>query len=95
MQMLEELHGAGHCIGVLLLESILIQPELLCLEFATGCNCLTPAPWSLALFVHSSNHAITCLECCATYVDKSAVHIPSFLSSTPRSLHLDITRYRL
>lgn len=34
--MLQGLHGAGHCLGVILPERILMQPELLCLEFATG-----------------------------------------------------------
>lgn len=35
VQMLQGLYEAGHCLGVVLPERILVLPELLCLEFAT------------------------------------------------------------
>lgn len=70
-----------HCIGVLLPDSILIQPELLCLEFAIGCNWLCSAP-CLVVFILVPLNLNTSLGCYATHVELSVVHMKPSLSST-------------
>ncbi len=38
LQMLRGLHSCGHVVGVVLPERILLQPELLLLDFVTGAS---------------------------------------------------------
>jgi len=84
-RMLEGLHSAGHCIGPLLLESVLIQPELVCLECAAGCNWLSPAPVYCPCLCDHPILALlnlnTYLGCHATHVGLSVMRMKPSLSS--------------